>query len=93
MTAHPLQIQLDKAPAVEFDASPWGFGAVLRRRGVPVAYFAGSWTDENAKFVGTQLGDPAGQTSWEQLTLFMSLVMFGANHMGHGVGSSRRQHV
>ena len=50
-----------------------------------MAYFAGRWTEDDAKFVDTRLGDPAGQTSLEYVTLFMSLVIFGANHRGTGL--------
>ena len=70
---------------VEFDASPWGFGAVLKQNGVPQIFFAGAWTENDAEVVGAPLGAPDGQTAWEYITLFLVLLAFGTDFRKTGL--------
>ena len=79
------EISADTAPTIEYDASPWGFGAVLRKGGRAVHYFEGAWTEEDARVVEAPLGDPAGQTSWEYLALFLVLLTFATDYRATGV--------
>ena len=85
VVARPAPISWSSAPAVEFDASPWGCGAVLRNRGAPEAHFAIPWTKSDAEAIDARIGEPAGQTTFEYLTLFLVLVVFGTEFRGEGL--------
>ena len=80
-----VEIVREKAPRIEYDASPWGFGALLRCQGTVVSFFHGTWTDEDAEFVGSPLGSPDGQTTWEYLCLFAALYVYGTAHKTTGL--------
>ena len=54
---------------VEFDASPWGGGALLIDDGVPSEYFVVEWIAEMASTFGAVTGLPEWQTFWEFATL------------------------
>ena len=62
---------------VEFDASPWGGGAVLKQNGVAHEYFAYTWDPNEILVWEVRVGDPAFQSFWEFLTLLMTLVQWG----------------
>jgi len=79
VTEKAVPIDVARAPTVEFDASPWGFGAVLKQGGVPQVFFTGAWSEADAELVGARLGEPDGQTAWEYLTLFLCLLAFGTD--------------
>ena len=85
VTEKEIPIEIHIAPVIEFDASPWGFGAVLRREGQATSYFFGTWTEDDALVVGSPLGDPSGQTAWEYLALFLVLLTYGAAYRKTGV--------
>ena len=70
---------------MEFDASPWGGGAVLLRDCHPVPYFRIVWTKEHAVKLGLTIGDPAGQTTWEFVTLLVALVLWGGTYRDVGL--------
>jgi len=70
---------------IQFDASPWGGGAVLFRQRVPVEFFELRWTADLATRLGAPIGDPAGQTSWEYLALLVSLLTWGSECAAEGV--------
>ena len=78
-------IDFSSAPRVEFDASPWGGGALLKVQDKVVSWFAVGWTSADARRLGAKIGDPAGQTSWELLTLFLVLLVYGADHRPTGL--------
>ena len=63
---------------IEFDASIYGGGAVLRDSSTRVVeYFSILWTDEDAVHVGVAPNDCRHQTFWEFLTLLLTLVTWG----------------
>jgi len=64
-------------PAIQFDASPWGCGAILSKGGVPQETLIVTWDDATAARLGTKIGSPDGQTSWEYLALLLSLICWG----------------
>jgi len=70
---------------IQFDASPWGGGAVLFSHRVPVELFELRWTADLATRLGAPIGDPAGQTSWEYLALLVSLLTWGSECAAEGV--------
>ena len=63
---------------VEFDASPYGGGAVLKNpEGIAVEYFAVVWDGAEAIHLNVAIEDPAYQTFWEFATLFLVLMVWG----------------
>jgi len=62
---------------VKFDASPWGGGAALYRRGAPAEYFAVAWAPDVCGLFGICTGDPKHQTFWEYLTVLLALCEWG----------------
>merc|ERR1712194_767960 len=63
---------------IEFDASIYGGGAILRDSSACVVeYFSILWTDEDAAHVGVAPNDCRHQTFWEFLTLLLALVTWG----------------
>ena len=65
------------APEIQFDASPWGGGAVLMIAGSPAEYWAASWDADTASRLGVKVGQPHGQTAWEYLVALLSLIIWG----------------
>ena len=53
---------------VEFDASPWGGGALLVENGEPAEFFVVEWTARSASKFGAIPGQPRWQTFWEFAT-------------------------
>ena len=80
-----FDIDFEAAPHLEFDASPWGFGGLLRQNGKVVKYFYGCWTADEEKKLDVKIGEPHGQTTWEYLTLFLALVLFGYRYRVSGI--------
>jgi len=70
---------------IQFDASPWGGGAVLFHQRVPAEFIDLRWSTATAHKLGAPIGDPAGQTTWEYLTLLVSLPTWGAEYSEKGV--------
>ena len=63
---------------IEFDASPFGGGAILKNPdGNIERYFAVVWDGSEAVHLGVRIGEPAFQTFWEFCTLLLSLVVWG----------------
>ena len=63
---------------VEFDASVYGGGAVLRNdEGLVVEYFSVLWTSWDAPHLGVVPGDCRHQTFFEFLTLLLALLVWG----------------
>ena len=64
--------------SIEFDASVYGGGAVLRDgHGVVVEYFAVVWYGDEAPQLGVVPNDSRHQTFWEFATLLLSLCVWG----------------
>ena len=64
--------------SIEFDASPFGGGAVLKdTNGSITEYFSTVWTGSEAEHLHVVSGDPAFQTFWEFATLLLSLIVWG----------------
>ena len=65
---------------VQFDASPWGGGAVLLHGAVAVEYFAVPWEPDTLERFGATLGDPSFQSLWEFLALLIALMCWGQRY-------------
>jgi len=72
-------------PSVQADASPWGGGAILFIARKPVEFFQLPWSKAMASKFGVRVGDPAGQTTWELLTLYLALEIWGFEHRSPGL--------
>jgi len=70
---------------VEFDASPWGGGAVLYRQDAATEYLELAWTPQLAHHLGEKIGQPGGQSTWEFLTLFLVLMVWGSEFKEAGL--------
>ena len=64
---------------IEFDASPWGGGAVLRHGERCVEYFAQKWHEHSAPHTEAEIGLPKWQTFWEFSTLLLALEVWGSH--------------
>ena len=70
---------------IHFDASPWGGGAVLFRQGQPSEFMMTTWSRSTAATLGEVVGQPGGQTTWEYLTLYLSLLLWGSTFSATGL--------
>ena len=61
--------------AIEFDASPWGGGAVLWREGSPVEWWSVRWDPDMVRPISSRIttGDEAWQSFWELLALALAV--------------------
>ena len=75
--AHGSRSAPTSAWTVEFDASPWGGGAVLKRNGVAHEYFAVTWDAADIPDDEVRTGEPKFQSFWEFLTLLLALIQWG----------------
>ena len=66
-----------KVACVQCDASPWGGGAVLFKDDVAIEFFQVTWDIKTAAKFNVQIGNPHGQTMWEYLVLYLSLLVWG----------------
>ena len=85
VTDKRVEIDAERAPRIEFDASPLGFGALLRKNGKVDMYFEGAWNQTDADDLGIVIGKPDGQTILEYAALFLVLLAFGETFRGTGV--------
>ena len=58
---------------IRTDASPWGFGAILFRRGAPIHWMAGTWMAEDIQYLNATAGDPAWQAEWELYAVLLAV--------------------
>ena len=79
------KISLSTAARVETDASPWGGGGLLKVRGEIKEYWCAAWSADDARRLKADIGEPAGQTTWELFAVFICLMLWGAEHRGLGV--------
>ena len=71
---------------IEFDASPFGGGAVLKNPiGNIERYFAVVWDGSEAVHLDVRTGEAAFQTFWEFCTLLLSMVVWGKFFTEHTV--------
>ena len=64
--------------SIEFDASPFGGGAVLKdSAGHITEFFSTVWLGDEAEHLSVAPADPAFQTFWEFATLLLSLITWG----------------
>ena len=63
---------------VQFDASPWGGGAVLKWSGVAKEFFQVKWCAKDFKKMDVSVGKSRSQSFFEFLTLFLSLLLWAA---------------
>ena len=61
----------------QFDASPWGAGAVLLLKGKVMRYWHYSWQQGDASHLGVLPGHSRHQTFWELAALLICLVTWG----------------
>ena len=71
--------------AIQFDASPWGGGAILLYDHQPLEYWYVVWDERWATSLQTSVGIPDGQTSWEFLTLVLSLCTWASSYKERGL--------
>jgi hypothetical protein len=62
--------------SLEFDASPWGGGGVLRLDGVPVEFFVMRWSALTAAHLNVVTGLPEFQAFWELLACLVCLILW-----------------
>ena len=62
------QLVCTKERHIEFDASPWGAGALLVENEEVVEFFTVVWTSDSARQVGAVPGEARWQTFWEFAT-------------------------
>ena len=70
---------------IQFDASPWGGGAVLKWAGEVKEYFKAKWRPKDFKHMDVTVGESRSQSFFEFLTLFMSLVLWASRGAGGAV--------
>jgi hypothetical protein len=58
---------------ITMDASPWGLGAFLRIDYVVVSYIVSALDQHDLQIFGYELGDAAGQQTWECLIALVAL--------------------
>ena len=77
-------VPLEEA-SMEFDASPWGGGGILRLDGKPAEYFFIHWSAYTAAHLGVVPGSSDWQSFWELLALLVCLILWGPRFAGRSV--------
>ena len=67
-------IPTTQGTTIQFDASPWGGGAVLRKNMVIVEYFSCVWDAKSVAHLNVATGKAQFQTFWEYLTALLALL-------------------
>ena len=57
----------------------------MLNNGEPAEYFHVTWTPALARRLRVKIGDPAGQTLWEYLTVLLSLMTWASKHRRSGL--------
>jgi len=60
----------------QFDASPWGGGAVLRNGSTVTEFWMCKWEQADVAHLPVRVGEPSAQTFLEMLALLISLVLW-----------------
>ena len=79
------RISLKSATIVYFDASLWGGGGVKYDNQVATEWFEVHWSSVDLSPLGLEVGRPADQTSFEYLTLFISLLAWASTARANGL--------
>jgi hypothetical protein len=58
---------------IRTDASPFGYGAILFRKGQPISWLAEAWTQQDCRVLKAEVGDPAWQAEWELLAVLIAV--------------------
>ena len=69
-------VDVASAPAISFDASPWGGGCILWRNGIAVKYTHFIWAPSTLKALKAIIGDCRSQTAFEFTTLLFGAITF-----------------
>ena len=62
---------------IQFDASIWGGGAILKHGDIVKQFWYCSWATKDVARLGVQANKPKHQTFWETLVVLMSLMVWG----------------
>ena len=79
------KITFATATVVYFDASLWGGGAVLYEENVAQQWMEVPWTEFDLTALGLSVGNPADQTAFEYLMLFLALDAWADRARLHGL--------
>ena len=86
VTPRPPQKASASGAHIEFDASVYGGGAVLKNEaGEITEYICIVWSEEDAPHLGVYPGDTKNQSFYEFLTLLLSLLVWGDAFVDHSV--------
>ena len=58
---------------IRTDASPYGMGAILFKKGSPVLWMALDWSPDDLAFLKAKIGDPAVQAEWELFAILIAV--------------------
>jgi len=58
---------------IRTDASPYGMGAILFKKGLPVLWMALDWSPDDLAFLKAKIGDPAWQAEWELFAILIAV--------------------
>ena len=58
---------------VRTDASPYGMGAILFKKGVPILWMVLDWSPDDLAFLKAEIGDPAWQAEWELFSILIAV--------------------
>ena len=77
--ALPIEVRLPDATAhIEFDASPWGGGALLKEDDTILEFVSITWDSEVAQILGATVGSSSWQSMWEFVMLLVALFVWGS---------------
>jgi len=58
---------------IRTDASPYGMGAILFKKGLPILWMALDWSPDDLAFLKAKIGDPAWQAEWELFAILIAV--------------------
>ena len=67
----------NSAWVAQFDASPWGGGAILRHNGHITKFWTAAWSAKDFEHLEVHIGEPSSQCFLEFLALFICLELWG----------------
>ena len=75
----------DSGTVIEYDASLWGGGSILKVNNVIIRYFFVKWANEDFARKGVLIGQCKWQTFWEFLTLLIAAITWSKHLSDEGV--------